>query len=200
MTLRFHSVPSLAGTHGAAHARTAIAIGFAMIACLAACADDDAQPINRAQIAVDAPDEQSTNATIVFADSNWTKARLQVGRARKYYGRGETLLDSGVFVEFYAIDGSLNATLVADSATVDDRSMNMTAFGNVHVESDGGQRIIDTDRMTYDHAGQRVHSDARVSIVDNVKGQTLRGTGFTSNLSLTKYTVYRISGTLKPNQ
>jgi LPS export ABC transporter protein LptC len=181
-------------------ARYRIVVACSMLVLASACGRDDSTPINSATIAVDAPDEESRNATIVFADSSWTKARLQVGRARKYYSRGETLLDSGVYVEFYAVDGSLNATLVADSASVDDRSMNMIAMGNVHVESDGGQRIIDTDELNYDHAGERVHSDKRVSIVDNIKGQTLRGVGFTSNLALTRYTIYRISGTLKPNQ
>ncbi|MBC8144060.1 MAG: LPS export ABC transporter periplasmic protein LptC [bacterium] len=177
-----------------------VVLACALLTGIAACTDKDSPPINRALIAANAPDEESRNATIVFADSSWTKARLQVGRARKFYGRGETLLDSGVYVEFYASDGSLNATLVCDSALVDDRTMNMIAYGNVHVESDGGQRIIDTDRLKYDHVEQRVHSDARVSIIDNIKGQTLRGVGFTSNLALTRYEIYNISGTMKPNQ
>src|SRR5688500_12333959 len=146
-----------------------------MTIVVTSCDGGDDAAINRASIAQDAPDEESWNATIVFTDSNYTKARLQVRHAKKYYGRGETLLDSGLYVEFYARDGSLNATLVADSAQIDDRTMDMVAYGEVHVESNGGARIIDTDRMYYDHKGERVHSDARVSIVDNVKGQTLRG-------------------------
>jgi LPS export ABC transporter protein LptC len=178
--------------------RSLIALLGALVApLLASCESEEGPAINRAQIAPNAPDEESWNATIIFTDSSVTKARLQVGHVRKYYGRGETLLDSGVYVEFFASDGSLNATLVADSARVDDRTSDMIAYGDVHVESNGGQRIVDTDRLNYDHEGERVHSTARVSIIDNVKGQTLRGTGFTSNLSLTHYEIYRISGTVK---
>jgi len=182
--------------------RRSVARLLFVLALLAAggCGDRQETPINRARIAADAPDEESWNATIIFADSSWTKARLQVGHARKYYSRGETLLDSGVYVEFYASDGSLNATLVADSARVDDRTSDMTAYGAVHIESDGGERIIDTDELKYDHEGERVHSQARVSIVDNIKGQTLQGVGFTSNLSLTIYTIYRPTGTIRPQQ
>jgi LPS export ABC transporter protein LptC len=167
---------------------------------LVGCGDRRETPINKAMIAADAPDEESWSATIIFADSSWTKARLQVGHARKYYQRAETLLDSGVYVEFYASDGTLNATLVADSARVDDRTSDMIAYGAVHIESNGGARIVDTDKLNYDHEGARVHSPARVSIVDNVKGQILHGVGFTSNLSLTKYEIYRPTGTVKVQQ
>lgn len=178
---------------------------FVLVATLPAavaggCGKENEPAINQAKIARDAPDEESWSATIIFADSSWTKARLQVGHARKYYARGETLLDSGVYVEFYASDGTRNATLVADSARVDDRTSDMVAYGAVHVESTGGARIIDTDRLNYDHEGERVHSDARVTIVDNVKGQTLRGVGFTSNLSLTRYEIYRITGTVQVHE
>ena len=183
--------------HAGALRAWAVAAVSVLTWSFAGCSETNSPAINRAEISRDAPDEESWNATIIFADSSWTKARLQVGHARKYHSRGETLLDSGVYVEFYASDGSLNATLVADSAKVDDRTQNMTAYGKVHIESDGGQRIIDTDELLYDHAGERVHSPARVSIVDNIKGQTLRGVGFTSNLSLTRYEIYRITGTVK---
>jgi LPS export ABC transporter protein LptC len=176
-------------------ARALLMLAVAMLGATG-CQKDDS-PLNRAQIAADAPDEESWNATIIFADSNWTKARLQVGHARKYYARGQTLLDSGLYVEFYARDGSLNATLVADSARIDDRTSDMIAYGDVHIESDGGARIVDTDRLHYDHKDERVHSDAPVAIVDNIKGQKLRGIGFTSNTSLTTYTIFRVTGTVK---
>lgn len=180
--------------------RIASLFACAGLLAVASCGDDDGPAINRARIAENAPDEESFDATIIFTDSSWTKARLQVGHARKFYGRGQTLLDSGVYVEFFASDGSLNATLVADSASVDDRTQNMIAYGDVHIESNGGARIVDTDSLKYDHAGERVHSEARVSIIDNVKGQRLRGRGFTSNLSLTVYTIYRITGTVEIEQ
>jgi LPS export ABC transporter protein LptC len=182
------------------HSVAALALALIGIAAPTGCSDDDGPAINRAQIAANAPDEESWSATIILTDSSVTKARIQVGHVRKYYSGAETLLDSGVFVEFFASDGSLNATLVADSARVDDRTSDMIAYGDVHVESNGSQRIVDTDRLNYDHKGERVHSTARVSIVDNIKGQTLRGVGFTSNLSLTRYEIYRITGTVKPQQ
>jgi LPS export ABC transporter protein LptC len=155
---------------------------------------EQTQPRTVAQIAPDAPAEESRNTTLLFTDSSWTRARLQVGHARKYTARGETLLDSGVFVEFFNPDGSVNVTLVADSARIDDRTSDMTAFGSVHVVSETRRTVVDTDRLFYDAKGRRLHSDAFVNIVDSSRGRTLKGTGFESDESLQNYTIYNVSG------
>ena len=147
-----------------------------------------------AVIPPDAPDEESWNATLVFTDSSWTKARIRVGHARKYISRGQTLLDSGVYAEFYGRGGELDATLVADSAVVDDRTKDMVAYGSVHVESQRKQTTIDTDRLHYDNERRYFHSDAPVTIIDRAQGRTLRGVGFESDESLQNYTIYKPSG------
>jgi LPS export ABC transporter protein LptC len=177
-------------------------IGMRNIGCivllaltLASCDNPEQdQPRTVAQIAPDAPAEESRNTTLLFTDSSWTRARMQVGHARKYTSRGETLLDSGVFVEFFNPDGSVNVTLVADSARIDDRTSDMTAFGSVHVVSETRRTVVDTDRLFYDAKGRRLHSDAFVNIVDSSRGRTLKGTGFESDESLQNYTIYNVSG------
>jgi LPS export ABC transporter protein LptC len=112
----------------------------------------------------------------------------------------ETLLDSGVHVEFYNRDGSVNVTLTADSARIDDRSGDMNAYGNVHVVSTAKQTTVDTERLFYDAANRRLHSDAWVSIVDDIRGRKLKGTGFESDESLENYTIYKVSGTTTQGQ
>ncbi len=164
-----------------------------LVLALGAC-QEEAPPPNRARIAADAPDEESNRTTLIFTDSNWVKARLRVGHVRKYTSRMQTLLDSSLFVEFYAHDGSLNATLVADSARVDDRTGDMVAFGAVHVVSARNKTTVDTDRIYYDSAKRLLHSDASTTIVDTLRGRTLRGSGFESDESLTHYKIYSASG------
>lgn len=163
-------------------------------ALLCACGQEQEAPPNRARIPVDAPDEESWRTTLMFTDSNWVKARLRVGHVRKYISRMQTVLDSSLYVEFYASDGALNATLIADSAHVDDRTGDMVAYGNVHVVSARNKTTVDTDRIFYDSAKRLLHSDAHTTIVDTLRGRTLTGTGFESDESLQHYKIFSASG------
>jgi LPS export ABC transporter protein LptC len=162
--------------------------------CIGCGQSDETSPQTVGVIPNDAPNEESWNATLLFTDSNWTKARLQVGHARKYAARMQTLLDSGVYVEFYDRDGSLNVTLLADSAHIDDRTGDMTAYGSVHVDSDKNRTIVDTDRLHYESKSRRLTSDAFVKIVDSTRGRTLQGKGFESDEGLQNYKIYNVSG------
>jgi len=163
-------------------------------AFLPGCTGEREQPRDAIIIPVDAPDDESRNATILFTDSSYTRARLQVGHARRYISRMETLLDSGVYAEFFDRDGTVSATLVADSARIDDRTKDMVAYGSVHVESDINQTTVDTDRLHWNNDQRRLHSDAYVKVVDRLRGRTIEGTGFESDESLRNYRIYRVSG------
>lgn len=170
---------------------------FAVICCaalVAGCSEEKTPPPNRARIAQDAPDEESWRTTLLFTDSSWVKARLRVGHVRRYVSRMQTVLDSSLFVEFYASDGSLNATLIADSAHVDDRTNDMIAFGRVHVVSARNKTYVDTERLYYDNAKRLLHSDTHTTIVDSLRGRTLVGSGFESDESLQHYKIFSASG------
>jgi LPS export ABC transporter protein LptC len=170
-------------------------ISLALLALATGCQKPESEtPQIVAQIPQNAPTEESWNATLLFTDSNWTKARLQVGHARKYATRLETLLDSGVYVEFYNRDGGINVTLLADSARIDDRNGDMTAYGSVHVQSTANRTIVDTDRLYYDNRKRLLHSDTWVKIVDSARGRALQGVGFESDEGLRNYKIFNVSG------
>lgn len=161
---------------------------------LPGCSGEREQPASTLVIGPDAPDDESWNSTILFTDSSFTRARLQVGHARRYISRMETLLDSGVYVEFYNSEGVISATLVADSARIDDRTKDMVAYGKVHVQSDANRTTVDTDRLNWSNDRRLLHSDAYVKVVDAGRGRTIEGTGFESDESLRNYSIYRVSG------
>ncbi|MEP7219213.1 MAG: LPS export ABC transporter periplasmic protein LptC, partial [Bacteroidota bacterium] len=148
------------------------------------CASKPEAPREVINISKDAPENESWRTTILFTDSARTKARLVVGHARKYASKMITLLDSGVYVEFYDIDGSISATLIADSARVDDRTKDMVAYGAVHVQSDRNKTTVDTDELNWSNDRRLLHSDAHVKIVDGMRGRTLEGKGFESDEGL----------------
>ena len=140
------------------------------------------------------PDQVTRNTTLIVNDSNWTRIRLQTGRARKYQSRMETLLDSGVYVEFFDRDGSINATLIADSARIDDRTGDMSAYGTVHVDSPANKTTVDTEQLFYLANEHRLRSRSHVRIKDDLKGRTLEGIGFDSDDKLQEYTIFKVTG------
>lgn len=174
----------------------AIVQSLAVVALLllTSCATEQKGPANIIEFPADMPDETGRSTAIILSDSNWTKAILQVGRARKYNDRLETLIDSGLDARFHDRDGGLNATLSADSARIDDKTGNMCAYKRVHVHSQKNRTIVDTEKLCYDKETGRFHSDAWVKIVDSLRGRTLQGTGFESDESLTDYSINRVSG------
>jgi len=175
-----------------------VAIAFVAL-LLGACGSDERQgPKNPVVIPKDAPDKESWHTTIVLTDSNWTRAVMEIGHARQYTSRMETLLDSGVYVQFYDRDRKLTATLVADSARIDDRTKDMAAFGRVHVYSAENGRIVDTERLFFDNARRRLHSDAYVKIV--APDRTYEGVGFESDESLSDFVIYKFKGRIVGEQ
>lgn len=161
---------------------------------LVGCAEEQKGPANIVELPEGMPDEQGENTSILLSDSSWTKAILQVGHARKYTNRMETLIDSGLFVRFLDRDGALNATLRADSARIDDKTGNMCAYGSVHVYSEKNRTTVDTDKLCYDKETGKLHSDSRVSVVDSLKLRSIQGTGFESDEALKEYTIYNVTG------
>lgn len=147
-----------------------------------------------------APDDESWRATISYVDSNRQKAVIRVGHARRSISKAETRLDSGVYVQFYAPDGTVNATLIADSARLDDRTRDMSAYGAVHVESAQGERLVDTDTIFWNNTTRRLKSNSPVKVVDKVRGQNIEAVGFESDEGLRNYTFYSVKGTFPAGQ
>lgn len=139
------------------------------------------------------PAHVSYNLRVVFSDSTHTRAVLQAAEARVFDDRQETILRDTVVVEFFSRStGSRVARLSADSAVIDDRTKNMTAFGDVRIWSDSTRTLLETPRLFWDHARQRISSTAFVRI--SAPSETIQGTGFESDQYLTTYTLYRVQG------
>jgi len=91
------------------------------------------------------PDQISYNIEIAFIDSNITKTFIKAGRARVYNEKKETILDSGVIVNFYNDSGQRTGVLTSTGVTIDDVSKDMFAAGNVVVVSDSIKTTLRTE-------------------------------------------------------
>lgn len=156
--------------------------------------EEDSGPRDRVVISANAPDDESWNATIVLNDSTGPRARVRVGHVRRYLATSTTILDSGVQVEFFAAGGGVNAILTSDSARIDDRTRDMSAYGRVHVVSRTNGTVVDSDRLFWDEKRRKLHSDSHVRMNNPERDELLEGSGFESDETLRSYTIFNVTG------
>ncbi|MFH1050570.1 MAG: LPS export ABC transporter periplasmic protein LptC [bacterium] len=139
------------------------------------------------------PDQISYETEVFFADSSFTKAILKAKRARVYQARFETLLDGGVYVQFFKRQSNKKVSyLTSDSARIDDRTKNMLAGGNVIVISDSTNTKLETSLLEWDNTTQKLYSTEFVKVTS--PSETIQGYGFESDQSLSNYKIFKVSG------
>lgn len=142
------------------------------------------------------PDQTAADFNVEFVDSNYTKAILHGKRAYIYQERMETLIDSGLWVEFMSkTSGYRISLLTADSAKIDDRTKNMLARGNVVVVNDSDGTKLETSLLEWDNTTQKLYSTEFVKISSPF--EKLQGWGFESDQNLKNYKILKVSGVQK---
>ena len=137
------------------------------------------------------PSHESWNSTITFSDSGKIKAVLRVGHLEKYEERQTTILDGGLQVDFFDADGHHTSVLTAVGGTVDDRTHDLVAVGNVVVVSDSGTTLR-TELLHWKNSTRRVHSDEFVKITS--PREEIQGHGLDSDEDLKNYKIFRVTG------
>lgn len=139
------------------------------------------------------PDQVSYGIEVAFVDSCYTKAILQAGRGRIYNLRNETLLDSGVYVQFFSKTTQKRISrLNSNLARVDDVTKNMYAKGKVVVISDSSGSKLESEELNWDNKTQKIYTNVYVKITTAY--ETVEGTGFESDAALTSYKVFKPNG------
>ncbi len=141
------------------------------------------------------PTQESWNTTVTFTDSGIVKAILKAGHISAFEASKQTLLDSGVHVDFFDEHGKHSSVLTSRSGKVDENTNNLEAIGNVVVVSDSGV-VVETEKLFWDNQRQLIHSDEFVKITS--PKESLQGHGFESDQSLRNYRIFRVTGTAKP--
>jgi LPS export ABC transporter protein LptC len=134
---------------------------------------------------------ESWNTTITFSDSGRIQAVLKVGHLEKYEEAQRTDLDGGLHVDFFDENGHHTSVLTAIKGTVDDRTHDLEATGNVVVVSDSGSTLR-TEQLFWRNSIRRVQSDQFVKITS--LREEIQGQGLDSDQSLKNYRIYRVTG------
>lgn len=160
---------------------------------LSACDETETKQTGLIKLKGDEADQTGWNVEVSFFDSSVTKAILHARRTRVYNTRMETLLDSGVKVDFLSrYSGRILSTLTSDSARVDDRTKDMLASGHVVVLGDSTKTSLETSTLHWNNKTQKLFTTEFVKITS--PKETIMGYGMESDQSLANYKIFKVSG------
>jgi len=142
------------------------------------------------------PDQTATDISVDFLDSSKLKARLWAKLAKVYFARNETLLFDSIRVEFFSNKtGRRQSVLTCDSAKINEKTKDMYAFGKVIVVADSPKTIVRTSFLEWRNKTQRLYSNEFIEII--TPDEEIRGYGFESDVNLTNYKIFKVSGVKK---
>ena len=110
-------------------------------------------------------------------------------------GNEDALLTGDVKADFYNDLGEHVSILYSDSAKINQRTNNLWATGNVHVESDSGFTLY-ANTILWDNQYKIIESKDSVMFT-TTQGDTMYGVGFESDMDLTKWKIYKPTGVAK---
>jgi len=135
------------------------------------------------------PDQESWDSRVILSRNGNMVALTDSRRMVKYDERNTAQLIGNVRVDFYNEQGHHISRLYADSADVDIRANNMSAFGHVTVQSDSGH-ILQTSSLRWNDEYDMIATEDSVMFTTTDK-DTLFGVGFESDVDLTHWKIYR---------
>ncbi len=135
------------------------------------------------------PDQVIWNGRIEINRGGKLESIIHAGQIASF--KKETLLDSGVVVDFYNKKGLHASTLTSQRARVVEAQDLFYAEGNVVVTSDSGD-VLRTERLFWDRKRQRIRSDTLVVMTTSY--DSLRGYDFESNEDLRSWQLKKPTG------
>ena len=144
---------------------------------------------DRASIAV----LEARDVTTIISDSGVVRYRIKADMW-KIFDKADTPyweFPDGIFLEKFNLDLESDATIEADYAHYNEVDQLWLLRGNVKALNLDGE-TFETPLLYWDQKTESVYSDS--SIVITREHSIIKGVGFRSNQSLTKYTILRPTG------
>lgn len=151
-----------------------------MLLLAAACDDKREPPVLPHSAMADSADQVMFGASFVMTDRGVTRAELEADTAYFFDDNTRIELDD-VNTTFYTVTGMKDAVLTSDHGRYSTRLGNMTAYGNVIVNTEDGRRI-ETPELHYNEGANQFTSDSQFVMTE--PGRRIAGVGFRSDPGL----------------
>lgn len=155
-------------------------VALALLAAATACDDKREPPVLGKSPMADSADQIMYGASFNLTDRGVIRAELQADTA--YFLDDNTRIElDDVNTTFYTVTGVKDAVLTSDRGRYSTRLGNMTAYGNVVVNTEAGRRIV-TPELHYNQGANQFSSDSHFVMTE--PGRRIEGVGFRSDPGL----------------
>ncbi|MEX1186622.1 MAG: LPS export ABC transporter periplasmic protein LptC [Gemmatimonadaceae bacterium] len=151
-----------------------------LLALASACDDKREPPVLTRSAMADSADQVMFGASFNMTDRGVIRAELQADTAYFFDDNTRIELDD-VNTTFYTVAGMKDAVLTSDRGRYSTRLGNMTAYGNVVVNTEDGRRIV-TPELHYNQSANQFTSDSQFVMTE--PGRRIAGVGFRSDPGL----------------
>ena len=165
---------------------------FFVFILLIGCAEIDEEVVRRNTSMFN--ENEIENSEIIISREN-TRIVRAISKFVIKNGNEDALLTGDVKADFYNDLGEHVSILYSDSANINQRTNNLRATGNVHVESDSGFTLY-ANTILWDNQYKIIESKDSVMFT-TTQGDTMYGVGFESDMDLTKWKIYKPIGVVQ---
>lgn len=158
--------------------RTVVLAALLLVAI--ACDDKREPPVLTRSAMADSADQVMFGASFNMTERGVIRAELQADTAYFFDDNTRIELDD-VTTTFYTVSGVKDAVLTSDHGRYSTRLGNMTAYGNVIVNTEDGRRI-ETPELHYNEGANQFTSDSQFVMTE--PGRRIAGVGFRSDPGL----------------
>ena len=131
------------------------------------------------------PDQEAWNTTIYLSQDGRQQAIIKAAHRQRYNSRQQTIIDQGIFVEFYDENG-LTSTLQAERGIIDELSNNLWVYGGVVIDSPE-HGSLKTDSLQWIEEKDLIETEAHVTL--STKKDLITGQGFEADPGLKNWTI-----------
>jgi LPS export ABC transporter protein LptC len=139
------------------------------------------------------PLEEAENIEVLYSESGMLKVRMKTAKQIKA-GSEDKIFPKKVFVDFFAPTGQVTTTLESDSGRYEYRTGLYKVKGNVKVINTAKQERLLTDELTWNPQTQKVYTDKRVVVENQITGERLNGLGLDANQDFSQYSIRKPTG------
>lgn len=148
---------------------------------------------NQKFIPYNGPLEEAENIEVLYSETGLMKVRMKTAKQIKL-GSEDKIFPKKVFVDFFAPTGQVTTTLESDSGRFEYRTGLYKVKGNVKVINTAKQERLLTDELTWNPQTQKVYTDKRVVVENQLTGERLNGLGLDANQDFTQYSIRKPTG------
>lgn len=135
----------------------------------------------------------ASDVSTLVSDSGVTRYRITADKWQIYDKANPSYWEfpSGIYLEKFNEALEVEASLKADYARYDDGIQRWKLHGNVSALNEVGERF-ETTELYWDQPSERIYSDS--SIIITRETSIIKGVGFVSNQTMTRYTILKPTG------